>query len=279
MRTLCVVSVVLVLLGCPEKKTASEPVAPVAAVAPPAAAPVVAAAPPAKTERPLYYDRELTPADLEGRSLRELSLMRNWIFARVGHKFRKEWLAEFFAAQPWYKPQDTEDLSKLSAADRANAKTIAAYDGAAAREQLLASRDRLKDGTVTPEDEIELRLISERLGQWVGDAAEDRNPLSDPSMLDKVISVKSLADLSRRDLRILRNTVFARHGRQFKSELMADYFANMDWYREDPGYTDKMLTMIDKKNIQIIKSVEDSLGGPLTDQEQSEEQDAWYGVA
>ena len=36
-------------------------------------------------DRPLYYTRALTPADLEGRTLRELALMRNTIYARAGH--------------------------------------------------------------------------------------------------------------------------------------------------------------------------------------------------
>src|SRR5262249_55062235 len=35
----------------------------------------------AAAERPLYYERALTAADLDGRTLRELSLMRNTIYA------------------------------------------------------------------------------------------------------------------------------------------------------------------------------------------------------
>ena len=58
-------------------------------------------------DRPLYYTRPITDDDLIGRSLRELSLMRNTIYARAGNKFRKKWLNDYFSAQPWYHPLDS----------------------------------------------------------------------------------------------------------------------------------------------------------------------------
>ena len=75
--------------------------------------------------RPLYYDRALTAADLQGRTLRELTLMRNTIYARAGHSFRKKWLHDYFAAQPWYKPLAKDDDSKITKVDRANVALIA----------------------------------------------------------------------------------------------------------------------------------------------------------
>src|SRR5215470_1120836 len=69
---------------------------------------------PEKTEpRPLYYTREITDDDLIGRSLRELTLMRNTIYARAGNKFRKQWLNDYFSAQPWYHPQEPIDENKI----------------------------------------------------------------------------------------------------------------------------------------------------------------------
>src|SRR5437762_3233786 len=67
-----------------------------------------------KSERPLYYERLITAADLEGRSLRELSLMRNTIYARAGNPFRKKWLRDYFTSQPWYHPATRTDPSKLT---------------------------------------------------------------------------------------------------------------------------------------------------------------------
>jgi hypothetical protein len=276
-----------------------------APTAPPAAAatPPTAAASPAAPNRdtspvdaaptattgtaapPLYYDRALTADDLEGRTLRELALMRNTIFARAGNKFRKQWLRTYFEAQSWYRARDPMDESVLTELDRANARSIAEREAAFTGDQLRAAQTalvaRLGDGEPSPEDEVELRLISQRLGTWVGGAGaatSGRTPLDDPSLLEALISVESLSDLSRRDLRILRNTIYARRGYVFKSELLGQYFSAIDWYHADPDYTDARLTSVDRKNIRMIRSVEDTLGGPLFDRDHMQE-DGWFAGA
>lgn len=231
--------------------------------------------------RPFYYTRPITQDDLDFRSLRELTLMRNTIFARAGNPFRKKWLADYFAAQPWYRPLAATDESKLTALDKQNAEIIAKYDLSLSRDQLqnmlrqVMSSIRLEGPT--PEDKIELRLLSARLGKWVGpnDTPEDqRSPLEDPTVLDKQLTVEQLKDLSRRDLRLLRNTIYARRGRQFRSDLLRAYFESTDWYKGDSAYSDARLTAVDNRNIKLIRSVEDQLGGPLTDFEHKNE-DGW----
>src|SRR5215831_6852378 len=76
--------------------------------------------------RPLYYEREISQADLQGRTLRELTLMRNWIYARAGNPFVKPWLKEFFAKQPWYslnkrmtKTRSRRSIGRISEPSRA----------------------------------------------------------------------------------------------------------------------------------------------------------------
>ena len=85
-------------------------------------------------------------------------------------------------------------------------------------------------------------------------------------------------DLSRRDLRLLRNTVYARRGRQFRSALLQNYFEQAAWYSSDPAYSDGKLSALDQRNIKLIRSVEDSLGGPLSDKDHKEE-DGWLSGA
>src|SRR5215472_9712765 len=89
-------------------------------------------------DRPLYYTRPITDDDLIGRSLRELSLMRNTIYARAGNKFRKKWLNDYFSAQPWYHALDKMDENRITALDRKNADIIAKYDADIPRDELLA---------------------------------------------------------------------------------------------------------------------------------------------
>jgi YARHG domain len=228
-------------------------------------------------DRPLYYTREITQQDLEGRSLRELSLMRNTIYARAGNKFRKKWLNDYFSAQPWYQPQEPMDESKITPLDRKNAETIATYDAALTHDQLFAiQNDLIMGGASTPEQKLELRLLSARLGKWKGaDTDADRTPLEDPTLLDKQLTVDQLKDFSRRDLRMLRNLIYARRGRPFHSDLLRSYFQSVDWYKPDDKYTDARLTPLDKRNINLILSVENSLGGPLTDYQHKKE-DGWF---
>jgi hypothetical protein len=234
--------------------------------------------------RGLYYARALTDGDLEGRNLRDLALMRNTIYARAGHSFRKAWLREHFTALPWYRPLPQDDNSKVTATDRANAKLIAARESDYPRDAMLAEQAKLSASSKTnPIDDVELRLLAEQLGQSVGadavPAADSTlSPLEDPRKLDRLLTLDDLSDLSRRDLRILRNTVYARHGREFKSVVLQEWFENKGWYTRNPDFEESMLTSTDKKNVRLIRSVEDSLGGPMSDHEQQVE-DGWWDAA
>jgi hypothetical protein len=236
-----------------------------------------AATNPKEEARPLYYEKLITQDELKGRSLRELSLMRNWIYARAGNTFRKKWLNDFFSAQPWYKPVAKPDLSTLTDYDKKNAALIAEYDIKFSKDELTKNRDtilaRKKSGALTPEDTVELRLLSGRLGEWLGDTPEDaRSPLEDISLLDKLLTVDQLQDLSRRDLRLVRNMIYARKNRPFKSQMLSEYFyAVLDNYSPDETYSDTRLSDIDNRNIKLIRSVEDEVGGPISDAEHIEE--------
>jgi hypothetical protein len=57
-------------------------------------------------------------------------------------------------------------------------------------------------------------------------------------------------------LRILRNTVFARHGRKFKSEDLQEYFSAKDWYNPKYDDVDHLLNSYEKKNIAFIQKYE-----------------------
>jgi len=236
-------------------------------------------------DRPLYYTGEITESDLVGRTLWELTLLRNTIYARAGNTFRKKWLADYFNAQPWYHALPAIDESKLTPLDRRNAEAIAKYDASLSRDQvkfmLQNVMAEIRASGSTPEDRIELRLLSARLGTWVGPSdtpADERSPLEDPTVLDKQLSLDQLKDLSRRDLRILRNTIYARRGRPFRSDLLRAYFEATEWYKADPGYTEARLNAVDDRNIKVIRSVEDELGGPLTDREHQTE-DGWIQLS
>lgn len=71
-----------------------------------------------------------------------------------------------------------------------------------------------------------------------------------------ILTAGDLRGLSKQDLRVLRNAVYARHGYIFRSPELQEYFAQYDWY--DPRYTDvsDMLSDIEIRNVELIRSLE-----------------------
>jgi hypothetical protein len=77
---------------------------------------------------PEASNRNLTSEDLAGKSLWELKIMRNEIFARYGYKFKSQDMKEYFGKQKWYKPQYDDVTSKLTEVENANIKMIKEYE-------------------------------------------------------------------------------------------------------------------------------------------------------
>ena len=72
----------------------------------------------------------------------------------------------------------------------------------------------------------------------------------------KVLTSSDLSGFSKRELKIMRNEIFARHGYIFKTDDMKKHFASKQWY--EPKYNDvnNMLTEIEKQNIRTIQQLE-----------------------
>lgn len=268
---------------------------------------------------------------LEGKSLRELAILRNTIYARYGWAgFRKPWLREHFQKQPWFKPNSKFTYKLLSDVDRKNVHFIGVREQSFTERELRHMQDtlfakagkvwndvyawKLKNGrtvrsctepkepldeedgctgancegtesrdctfqqekwyrpdpkfnedTLSAESRIELGLISRALGSFASDTGKLEK--GSQASLDRILSVQELRQLSLRDLRLLRNTLYARRGRPFKSKILQAHFKAMSWYQEDPSYTDARLTENDKRNVALIRSVEDEFGGPLKDED------------
>jgi hypothetical protein len=70
----------------------------------------------------------------------------------------------------------------------------------------------------------------------------------------RLLTVDDLRGLSKQELRIMRNEIYARHGRKFKSQDLRDYFSAQDWYK--PLYDEVPLNDIEKKNVAFIQKYE-----------------------
>lgn len=73
---------------------------------------------------PEASSRLLSAADLAGRSLEALSMMRNEVFARHGHRFKSPSLARHFEGEPWYQAQVDDAGPLLSEIERKNVLLI-----------------------------------------------------------------------------------------------------------------------------------------------------------
>ncbi|TGN00016.1 YARHG domain-containing protein [Leptospira dzoumogneensis] len=70
---------------------------------------------------------------------------------------------------------------------------------------------------------------------------------------DKVISESDLSSYTKSsDLRIIRNSIFAKHGYIFKSDELKDFFAKKSWYKVRFHNVDNLLSQNDKRNIELI---------------------------
>lgn len=75
----------------------------------------------------------------------------------------------------------------------------------------------------------------------------------------RLLTEDDIRGLSKQDLRILRNEIYARHGYIFKSKDLREYFSAKPWY--NPQYNDAsdvsiFFNTIEKKNVEFIKKHE-----------------------
>lgn len=62
--------------------------------------------------------------------------------------------------------------------------------------------------------------------------------------------LKGLSDL---DKKIMKNEILARYGFIFNDKEMKDYFTGQQWYKPKSNNVDKMLTELEKRNMEFIK--------------------------
>jgi len=79
----------------------------------------------------------------------------------------------------------------------------------------------------------------------------------------RVIATTELTNLTPWQLKVARNEIYARHGREFVHQDLKCYFATKSWYSVNPSYSDGLLTSTDSKNIATILAYEQNTNSPL----------------
>lgn len=82
-----------------------------------------------------------------------------------------------------------------------------------------------------------------------------------PESNTKYLSEADLANISKEELKIARNEIYARHGRKFQSQDLQEYFDSKAWYQgtiEPANFSESLLNDFEKKNIKLIQKAEET---------------------
>jgi hypothetical protein len=166
-----------------------------------------------------WQAKEMTEEKLGTHPAAEWQVLRAEVEAVRGKPFDDDpWLKGYFEDRYWYKADPGYDARQLTATER---KNLAAIDDAQRKQRHAA---------ISPGDmeHFENRLVTEAM----------------------------LKGLSLNELRLLRNEVYARHGRQFRTEWLSQYFWSQPWYEARDDNKEPALSETDKKNIETIVAYE-----------------------
>ena len=174
-----------------------------------------------------WRDRPITLRKLGKHSGAEWKVLLAEVEAIHGKRFDDEpWLQQYFEERYWYFPNEKYDSKKLSAIEQ---KNLAMLSDAQKRQRKVA-------------------LLP-------GDMEFFEN---------KAISEQMLRGLSLHELRLLRNEVYARHGRMFRAEWLQQYFFFQPWYAPDENFKDEELSGNDKLNVETIVKYENKIHQELS---------------
>jgi len=174
-----------------------------------------------------WRDRQITPRKLGKHSGAEWKVLLAEVEAIHGKRFDDEpWLQQYFEERYWYFPSDQYDAKKLSPIERKNLEILS---GAQKRQRKVA---------LLPGD---MQFFE-----------------------DRAISDQMLHGLSLHELRLLRNEIYARHGRMFRAEWLQQYFFFQPWYAPDENFKDEQLSGNDKLNVETIVKYENKLHQDLS---------------
>ena len=169
-----------------------------------------------------WRDRQIPPRKLGKHSSSEWKVLLAEVEAIHGKRFADEpWLQQYFDERYWYFASDKYDAKKLTAIERKNLEILS---GAQKKQRKVA-------------------LLP-------GDMQFFEN---------KPITEQMLHGLSLHELRLLRNEVYARHGRMFRAEWLQQYFFFQPWYAPEENFKDEELSGNDKLNVETIVKYENKI--------------------
>jgi len=175
----------------------------------------------------LWENKALTRKKLGTHTNAEWTVIASEIEAIHGKRFDDTpWLQQYFDERYWYQAADKYDPKGLNDIEKKN----------------LAMIDTM-------------RRQQRKVALMPGDMELFEN---------KLISDAMLRGLSLHELRLLRNEIYARHGRIFKTMWIQQYFGNQPWYDPKEDFKDEEISGPDKTNIETIVAYENNLHNSIS---------------
>lgn len=174
-----------------------------------------------------WRDRQITARKLGKHSGAEWKVLLAEVEAIHGKRFDDEpWLQQYFEERYWYFPSDKYEAKKLSAIEQKNL-------------QILSDAQKKQRNVAILPGDMEL-------------------------FRDRALTEQNLHGLSLHELRLLRNEVYARHGRMFHADWLQQYFSFQPWYNADENFKDEELSGTDKANVETIVKHENQIHQELS---------------
>ena len=175
----------------------------------------------------LYQNKALTRRKLGTHTNAEWTVLAAEVEAIHGKRFDDDpWLQQYFDERYWYQPAEHYNPKGLSATELKNLQLIDTI------------RRQQRKVAIAPGD---MELFE-----------------------NKLITEAMLRGLSLHELRLLRNEIYARHGRIFKTLWLQQYFGGQAWYDANEEFKDEELTGADKTNVETIVAYENKLHNQLS---------------
>ena len=169
-----------------------------------------------------YRARTLTRKKLGTHTNAEWTVLAAEIEAIHGKRFDDTvWLQQYFDERYWYRAASQYDPKGLSVIERKNL-------------QLIDTIQKQQRHVALSPGDMEL-------------------------FENKLITDQMLRGLSLHELRLLRNEIYARHGRIFKTLWIQQYFGGQPWYDPKEDFKDEEISGSDKTNIETIVKYENKL--------------------
>ena len=174
-----------------------------------------------------YRDQIIKDEQLGDHTGAEWRVLRAEVEAIHGKRFDDEpWLQKYFEERYWYTVDPHYDPKQLTDIERKNIETI------------TAAHKKQRKLALSPGD---MELFQQHL-----------------------ITEDMLHGLGLHELRLLRNEVYARHGRTFGSGWLQQYFEFQPWYEPSQSKREPVLSEIEKQNVETIVKYENRLREELS---------------